>query len=177
MTNRRERKYSGAERRRWARLNPSDLPFLKSVAFNQGSEVQVVDISQGGMLLETEMRLQPKMKVILRLESNTDEHKIEGYVLRSSIASLQGAPRYRSAIIFRHPIDKLLDQVKDQQKKHKPEALPGPVKTSIPPKHVDIEPPQISAAAEPKVKPATLTLIAKDTAGHSLSQTFTLNDW
>jgi hypothetical protein len=177
MAKSREKKYSGSERRQWTRLSPSEVPFLKSVAFHQGSEVQVVDISQGGMLLETEVRLQPKMKVQLKIEASTGSFKIEGNVLRSWIASLQGTPRYRSAIAFQHPIHMLLDNIKAKNSEQPQETRSETAKSQSTPKDSVIQLPKIPAGVAAKEKQATLTLVAKGSNGFSLNETFILNDW
>jgi hypothetical protein len=170
-------KYSGSERRQWTRLSPADVPFLKSVAFHQGSEVQVVDISQGGMLLETEVRLQPKMKIQLKIEANTGSFKIEGNVLRSWIASIQGTPRYRSAIAFQHPVHMLLDNLKAKASEQSQETPPETAKTQAKPKDSVFQLPKVPAGVAAKEKQATLTLMAKGSDGISLNETFILNDW
>jgi hypothetical protein len=99
----------GAERRRWPRLKASSVPFLKGVVLGQGNEVHAIDISRGGMLLESEVRLPPQMKLHLKLVTSDGVIKMEGSVLRSSIISLAGVPRYRSAIVFDHPFHMLDD--------------------------------------------------------------------
>ncbi len=177
MAKGRAKKYTGTERRRWPRFEPKDLPFLKSVAFSQGGEVQVINISQGGMLLETERRLQPKMKVQLRIDASSGAFDIEGQVLRSSITSIQGAPRYQSAIAFKYPIHMLLDNVKadpaEQTQKASSDSMPPPASTQ----NGDKQSPPGLKRAETKAKPATRTAVANDPTGLSFSETFDLNEW
>jgi hypothetical protein len=177
MAKHREKDYSGSNRRQWARLSPADIPFLKSVAFHQGSEVQVVDISAGGMLLETEVRMQPNMRVQLKIETSTGSFKIEGNVLRSWIASLQGAPRYRSAIAFQHPIHMLLDNIKAKDTEQAKVALQETEKIESLPTEGVPSLPSIPDGLEANGKQATLTLIAEGSNGFSLNETFILNEW
>ena len=177
MARRRERKYAGSDRRRWTRIEPSELPLLNSVAFPQGSEVQVINISQGGMLLETEVRLQPKMKILLKIDTSTGVFDIEGSVLRSSIASIQGTPRYRSAVSFQHPIDMLLDTLNKRKKKQSQETSPEPESPSPVPQDVDQQSPQTLPGIEVEEKPTVLTVMTQDSEDVSLKETFILNDW
>jgi hypothetical protein len=107
------KKVNEIERRHWPRLQASSVPFLKSVTLSQGTEVAVMDISRGGMLLESEVRLQPQMKILLRLVTSDGDIKLEGSVVRSFIASLAGAPKYRSAIAFEHPFH-MLDDISEE---------------------------------------------------------------
>lgn len=81
--------------------NQSAVPFLTGI--HDGSEIQVVDISREGMLLETEARLRPQMKIQLKLATREGLIKINGCVQRSSIASLKGVPRYQTTIAFENP--------------------------------------------------------------------------
>jgi len=61
------------------------------------------------MLLETEVRLPPQTKVHLKLVTSDGIVKMDGLVERSCVASLQGVPKYRSAIAFEHPFHMLDD--------------------------------------------------------------------
>jgi hypothetical protein len=99
----RGRKFSGADRRQSHRLKPSDVPFLRSVSFNQGSEVHVLNISRGGMLLETDVRLRPRTRILVQLTTNRGIFETAGNVLRCAIVSLKEGPTYRSAISFENP--------------------------------------------------------------------------
>ncbi len=108
-----KKSFSGSDRRRWPRRNLSDIPSLKSVILNQSTGIHVIDISRGGILLETEMQLRPQMKILLKIVTSKDVIKIPGCVLRSSIASLTGKLRYQSAIAFEQPLD-ILDDLKDK---------------------------------------------------------------
>jgi hypothetical protein len=161
--------------RRDPRLKPSSVPFLKSVSFSQGSEVQVIDISRGGMLIETEVRLRPQMKITLKLVTSDGAIKLEGSVLRTSITSLKGAPRYQSAIAFEHPFH-MLDDLSE-----KPAAAltEGPPESNQPPvaEQGSDEPASQSVVGSYDENSAVLTFIAPDIPGTSLLEVFKLNDW
>jgi hypothetical protein len=96
-------------RRQWPRLNPENIPFLKGITLNQGNEAHVVDISRGGALIETDVRLRPQMKIVFKVITTQGTFRITGSVLRSSIKSLQGTPIYQSAIVFENPLTMLDD--------------------------------------------------------------------
>jgi hypothetical protein len=87
------------------------LPGLKSVEWSQGSEVEIVTISREGMILETDTRLRPDFKVMLKVVTGKGPMRIHGIVLRTAICSLAGGPRYRSEVAFRQPLE-LFDEGK-----------------------------------------------------------------
>jgi len=163
------------ERRRWPRLKPSSIPFLKEIHLSQGSEVQAIDISRGGMLLETEVRLRPQMRVHLKLVTSEGLIEIEGSVLRSSIASLQGIPRYRSAIVFSKPFHLLGEFAEEPGAKEtepKPEVGTAPLVTKE-----NGTPPGQPIPGKFDEGDATLTFFVQDFPGTSLLEMFKLNDW
>jgi hypothetical protein len=168
-----KKKTPDEERRRWPRLKPSAIPFLKGVALSQGSEAQAIDISRGGMLLETEVRLRPQMKIHLKLVTSEGVIKIEGCVLRSSITSLTGTPKYQSAIAFEHPFH-MLDDLSEES------AAALPVETRPEPGNNPQENTQPSF--EPIVgafdeSSSILTFVAPDISSASLLDRFKMNDW
>jgi hypothetical protein len=171
---RNKRDYSEANRRQYPRLKPSAVPFLKSVAFNQGGEAQVVNISRGGILLETEVRLRPQMKIFLKLVTSDGVIKMEGHILRSSISALKGVPRYQSAIEFEHPfhmLDDLSAELDEQKQVSQPEPdMPSVVETTS-------ELPPIGFIPDSAMDgdSAVLTVIAQE--GMSMQDVFNRNDW
>jgi len=175
-TVKRKKDFSDSNRRKWPRLKPEAVPFLKSVDFNQGSEVRVIDISRGGILLETEVRLRPQMKLTLKMVTTEGVIKMEGLILRSSISSLQGAPKYRSAICFLHPfhmIDDLTAAMAEQEQALQPEsaAAETPEICGDPP----LMDPDTGCSIPDNAEPAILTMIAQD--GVTIQEMLNLNDW
>jgi len=162
------------ERRKWPRLKPSSIPSLKSVALGQGTEIDAIDISQGGMLVETEVRLRPQMRIHLKLVTSDGIIRLEGSVLRSSIASLKGIPRYKSAIAFEQPFNQL-------------NQLSGPVQPqSEPPKETPSFDESVDEGDNPFTRlaygefdenSAILTVIARDISDSSIRENVKLNDW
>lgn len=99
-----------ANKRQYIRLNPENAPFLKGISLSQGTTARVVDISCGGALIQTDVRLCPQTKVGFKILMTQGDFRVTGSVLRSSIKSLQG-PIYQSAIVFETPLD-ILDGFK-----------------------------------------------------------------
>ena len=90
-------------KRQHVRISPENTPDLKGIALNQGTMARVVDISRGGALIETDVRLVPQQKIGFKVQLTQGDFRVTGSVLRSSIKSLQG-PIYQSAIIFENPL-------------------------------------------------------------------------
>jgi hypothetical protein len=107
------KKETQSNRRLSPRLKAEDVPFLKSVELYQGKEIQIVNISRGGILIETETRLRPDFKVVLTLVTTEGVYKRDGTILRSSVSSLNGIPKYRTAIAFKQPFE-LMDVFNDE---------------------------------------------------------------
>jgi hypothetical protein len=103
------RRYTGPNTRQWPRYSLPDVPSVKSINANAGAEMKVINISRGGALLETEVRLPPNTKIVLRVVTIEGVIQITGRVLRSSISSLKGTPKYQSAVSFENPLHILDD--------------------------------------------------------------------
>jgi hypothetical protein len=173
-TLKRKRDLAEENRRQYLRLKPSAVPFLKSVAFNQGFEAQVINISRGGILLETDVRLRPQMKILLKLVTTDGVIKMEGQIIRSSISSLKGVPRYQSAIAFEHPFN-MLDDLSAELEEQKQESLPEPTTPSVIDAASDRLPTELTPGSLLDRDSAVLTVIAQD--GMSAQDMFNKNDW
>ena len=166
--------FSKASRRQYPRLKPSAVPTLKCVTFNQGCEAQIVNISRGGILLETEVRLRPQMKVFLKIVTSDGTIKMEGNIVRSSICSLNGVPRYRSAIAFEHPF-LMLDDLSAELEELKQESLPESTSPSVIDTPNDRPPIQSIPGSTLESDSAVLTVVAQD--GMFMQDIFEPNDW
>jgi len=133
-----------------------------------------VNISRGGILLETEVRLRPQMKILLKLVTSDGVIKMEGHILRSSISSLNGIPRYQSAIAFEHPFH-MLDDLSAELEEQKQESQQESVAHSVTDTTNDQPPMEIIPGISLDGDSAVLTVIAQD--GMSLQDMFKLNDW
>jgi hypothetical protein len=166
---------TGAANRRWPRFNPSEVPCLKGVTINQGAEAQVIDISQGGTLIETDIRLQPKMKIALKVITTLGAFKITGSVLRSSIASLKGIPIYQSAIIFDNPLTALEDleaKSAEEMRRAENEFLALDIEETA-----ECNQPKIVTEGKQDLDSAIFKVIAPDGICFPINESFGLNDW
>jgi hypothetical protein len=162
------------EVRHYPRLKLSAIPFIKSISFNQGLDAQVIDISRGGMLIETDVRLRPQMKMDIKLVTTDGVIKLDGSILRSFIVSLKGVPRYQSAIAFDFPFH-MLDDIAEDPAEVVKNAQPESASPAALDQKADQSPPQ-SKAVVSEEDSAFLTLFADDTLEASL-ETLKLNDW
>ncbi len=99
--------------RQWPRFSPAEVPSLKSISSNAGMEMKVVNVSRGGALLETEVRLPPGTGIMLKVVTVEGVIQIAGHVLRSSVSSLKGIPKYQSAVAFESPLH-ILDDLTEE---------------------------------------------------------------
>jgi hypothetical protein len=91
---------SHAERRSAARLPKEAFPSLSGAFLRGDSSVELIDISSGGALIETDERLIPNTNICLKVVTTEGSFMLRGRVLRSMISQLKGGPRYRSGIAF-----------------------------------------------------------------------------
>ena len=166
--------FSDSCRRQHPRLKLSAVPMLKSVVLNQGTEAKVINISRGGILLETEVRLRPQMKIFLKLVTSDGLVRLEGRIIRSSISSLKGTPRFQSAIAFDHPFH-MLDDLSSEKTEQAEESLPESEAPLIIDNPGEQPPMQDALGNALDDESAILTVITQD--GTSLQDMFELNDW
>lgn len=96
--------FTGPGTRRWPRFNIEDVPSVKGIHSNAGSEIQVANISRGGALLQTRKRLAPGTRIRLEVVTVEDRFPLAGFVLRSCMSSPNGTPRYQAAVAFDTPL-------------------------------------------------------------------------
>jgi hypothetical protein len=170
---RKENKRLARATRRWTRLKPASVTFLKKVAFSQGTEVRVIDISRGGMMLETEVRLCPQMKVQLKLVTSERVFMIGGCVVHSSISSLSGVPRFHAGIAF-DDLFPLLDDVPDSyQEATHPESKAGADNRQ----QDNDENSFLPIVGEFDESTSVLTFIETDISGEGLLDRLGINEW
>jgi len=167
-----------SNQRRWPRLNPEEIPFLKKLQLNQGKEAQaqIINISQGGILFETTVRLRPNLKILLKIVTTKGIFQMSGLVLRSSISSLEGIPRFRSAVAFEHPFE-ILEEIQKNLIKHGQEALPKTMESTLSTESDDALAQAQGSQNGDEKSPAVLTIIAADQYGGGLHEGFQNNDW
>jgi hypothetical protein len=91
-------------RRTHERLKPGDVSWLKGARVKYGPDVHVIDISAGGVLLETENALTQNSNIVLELTGGASPIVLPSKVLRCRIASLGEILRYQGACAFRKPL-------------------------------------------------------------------------
>jgi hypothetical protein len=164
----------GTEQREYPRLKPSSVPFLKSISFEKGLEAQVIEISRGGMLIETDVRLRPQMKLGIKVATLDGTIMLDGSIVRTFIVSLKGVPRYQSAINFDHPfrmLDDWCEKTVEEAANGLPEPIPAPEVLQE-----AVQPPAPAKSAESAEDSAFSTIFADDELDVSLD-TLKLNDW
>lgn len=74
---------------------------VPSIRIRPGHDAAVVNISSGGLLVESERGLPPGLSVELQMDIDTRRCIVRGRVLRCAVAQLRAyGIRYRSAIAF-----------------------------------------------------------------------------
>ena len=166
----------GSDRRRWPHMKPTDIPFLKKVEVDKGSNIKIVNLSREGLLLETETCLGPNLKIMIKLVTTKGVFLTEGTTLRSSVFSLKGAPKYRTAIILNRPfdfMDALHDAVKENLQDEAGE-FENPINSG---KIKGRKLQEVDSGNKNENLPAILTVVASDKKGVCLEESFELNDW
>ena len=92
----------GATDRRGARrLEAFEEHRIISAAVRPGHRARVIDVSAGGALIETSLRLLPGTAVELQVETGTNRANVRGRVLRCAVVRLRPTwVCYRGAIAF-----------------------------------------------------------------------------
>lgn len=101
-----------SNRRNHRRLTPGDFRWLRAARLKYGAHVHVIDISAGGMLVETGKALAPDSKLVIELAGAERTILVACRVLRCEKAEDADGPRYRAACAFSRPLD-LPDLVAD----------------------------------------------------------------
>jgi len=74
---------------------------MASGRLRPGRTAQIIDLSPGGALIETDWRLLPGTRVELQLGDPVTLHRVKGRILRCHVAMLDRERiRYRGALIF-----------------------------------------------------------------------------
>jgi len=94
----------GENRRVHERLRASDLSWLRGARIKYGADVRILDISAGGMLLETSSQLAPDANVVVELLGPESPILVPSRVLRCRTASLGEILKYQGACAFRRPL-------------------------------------------------------------------------
>jgi hypothetical protein len=97
--------YEDSERRGHMRLGLDDVRWLRSARLKYGPDVRVIDISIGGILVETEGQLRPDATIVFELSGPLNSILVPSKVLRCRVASSDDVKRYRGACAFKRPLE------------------------------------------------------------------------
>jgi len=92
------------DRRIHERLKATDVKWLRGARLKYGAEVRVLNISVGGLLLETENELKPNAMVVLELIGPDSPIPIPAQVVRRRAVSLGTSITYEAACAFKRPL-------------------------------------------------------------------------
>jgi hypothetical protein len=92
-----------ADRRVHRRHSPEELTWLRSARLKYGPAVDIIDLSVGGALFETDASLRPGSQAVLEIVGQGDESLVPFHLLRCHVSNLKGRLRYRGACEFKRP--------------------------------------------------------------------------
>src|SRR6188474_219395 len=92
------------DRRIHTRFKANELEWLRAASIKYGAAVRVINISAGGLLLETEKALKPNSNVVLELTGPDSRIVVPAEVLRCRVASLSDILTYEGACAFQRPL-------------------------------------------------------------------------
>ena len=95
---------AGENRRAHERLKAGALHWLRGARIKYGADIRVIDISVGGMLLETSSELSRDANVVVELTGPDSPILIPSRVLRCRPASLGEILKYQGAFAFKRPL-------------------------------------------------------------------------
>jgi PilZ domain len=98
-------RYDDSERRGHMRLGADDVRWLRSARLKYGPDVRVLDISAGGILVETDGQLRPDANIVFELSGPTKSILVPSKVLRCRLASFDDVMRYQGACSFKRPLE------------------------------------------------------------------------
>jgi hypothetical protein len=89
------------ERRAWPRVLTLDRSDVAHARLRPGKRAEIVDLSAGGALIETDWRLLPGTQVELQLGEPVVLYRVKGRILRCHVALLDRERiKYRGALMF-----------------------------------------------------------------------------
>jgi hypothetical protein len=93
---------ASGERRASPRKTRAECAWLLAARLRPGRDVRVLDLSNGGALVEAAGRLMPGAPIVLHLVGVRSHHTIRGTVLRCYVSALDHSTGvwYRAALAF-----------------------------------------------------------------------------
>jgi PilZ domain len=102
------------ERRAWTRVEAVNTSGMARGKLKPGRPAQIVDVSAGGALIETEWRLLPGARVELQVGEPVALCHVKARILRSHIARLhRDRVHYRGALAFEDQLPFLVGKAPD----------------------------------------------------------------
>jgi hypothetical protein len=161
------------ERRASPRFSPSEVKALQSAKLVDGPEARLINVSRGGVLLETAEPMSLGGIVYVRLVAADAIFLLRGRVTRSHQSLLRSAnPLYESAILFDGEVPLPVEAKSSSLAAEKPAAVlplaaePGQGKSEVKP-----------ATPEVQQSGACAVTAAVSRLGPDLHQIFGLNNW
>jgi len=94
----------GANRRTHLRLSAEDVLWLQGVRIKYGADVRVIDISAGGMLIETASEIRPNTTVVFEVSAAEAAQLVPARVVRCNRVDYGGLTRYQTACAFKRQL-------------------------------------------------------------------------
>lgn len=115
------------DRRSRVRLSAEDASWLRGARLKYGPEVRVIDVSTGGILVESEP-LEPGANIVFELSGQKGTVLVPSRVLRSRAITNGPKPSYHVACAFKRPlsIETLAAVAQDQKSVPAREPAPAP---------------------------------------------------
>ncbi|HKH74861.1 MAG TPA: PilZ domain-containing protein [Vicinamibacterales bacterium] len=113
------------------RLNAEDASWLRSARLKYGAEVRVIDISTGGILVDSDgAPLAPQSNIVFELSAQTGKMLMPARVLRSE--RVEGSTRHQTACAFKRAlsVDALAAVTRDESPTPAATAAPTAARTS-----------------------------------------------
>jgi hypothetical protein len=145
-----------ADRRSHRRVPGSKLDWLTVARVKYGPEVSVIDLSRGGVLLQSDRPLAPGSKQALEIVGTEKSVVVPFGVLRSKLTAIQAkGPVYRAACAFNRPLEipELINAVAGPAVDEPVVAAPAPDATDTDAAAAAVAPEAVEAAA-PSPTPA-----------------------
>jgi hypothetical protein len=106
------------------RLGRDDIRWLRSARLKYGPDVRVIDISAGGILVETDGQLRPDSNIVFELSGPTTSVPVPSKVLRCRVAAFADVTRFEGACVFKRTLE-IPELVKQAIAKNTPAPVAG----------------------------------------------------
>jgi hypothetical protein len=105
------------DRRQSPRLRPERTPWQPAALLRPGKDVNIIDLSGGGALVESACRMSPGTRTELQL-FGPRKRSIRGLIVRCRVTALSPV-RYQGAIVFDEHLEMSVPEVKHGAAHHR----------------------------------------------------------